>query len=172
MITLPDSGRLVTARPPDIFDLALRGDIPGPITAGVRRLLLSTMIANGMATQAEIDAYNAPLDMDANKQTIRFLIEEGTSDPKLIADLDRALELKAQGVAVDLQHRYSQRDLLFVYDAVLGRGGRLYAAIFPDTDAEPASDIVAVVSADADDAPATESVSEYTEDRELAGVSA
>lgn len=171
-MTFPDSGRSTTIAPLDVFELALDDDVPNIFLGAINRLLLGNLIYAGIATKEERDEYNKPVEFDNQSLFISYLVEKATEAPKLVRDLTKARDYKAQGVAVDLQSRYSQRDLIFAFDAALGRGGRLYASIFPDHDAQSTTDDVELVSADAGNAPSTESIPEHTDERELAGVPA
>lgn len=130
-LTLSD-GRTVQADPPDIFDLALRGDVPNIVRGAVDRLVIAALAGSGIASADELAALETPQDGTSAVAVMRYLIEEGTTNPKLCSTPERARELQAEGVAVDLQARYPLEDLVRVYDAVMGRGGQLYTAWFPE----------------------------------------
>ena len=134
---LPMSGREVTISPPDLFELVLRSDgsVPSPIMAAMQRLVIDSLVANGLASAEERAIAAEESDGEAAVALMRFLIEEGTSEPKLCSSIERARELRARGVEVDLQARYSQADLVWAYDRVMQRGGQLYRAWFPEAGA-------------------------------------
>lgn len=167
-------GRTVQADPPDIFDLAMRGDVPNIVRGSVDRLVISSLAGAGIASAEELAFLDEEQDGTAAVATMRFLIEEGTSEPKLCASIERARELKAQGVAVDLQARYPLQDLVTVYDAILGRGGLLYRAWFPEqpdaageSEAAPVGDVSTPAAG-----PDAEPNTELHAARDVAGVAA
>lgn len=171
-ITLPVSGRSLEIAPLDIFELACSADVPNIFLGTLQRMFIGNLIYAGIATKEEREQYDQPVDLDTQSLFVSYLVELGTHNPKLVRDLTKAREYAAQGVNVDLQARYTQRDLLFAYDAVLGRGGRLYAALFPEQEAEPSDHGLELVSPDAGNAQSAEPVSEHPDERELAGVPA
>lgn len=168
--TLP-SGREITMRYPDLWELVFDDTIPDPLTGIVEGLITRTQVAHGMATEEQITEAQKKLDElekdDTGVAFIQLIVERFVVAPRIVSTFPEGRALKDQGIEFLHVAQLGPGDAQAIFYSLFGLGDQLLT-LFRGT--ESTADAVEPVLSSPDDAQSSVEATEHSEEAALDAV--